>query len=445
MIRIRFVLIALAGVALLLAPLPLQAQTARPGTGQSRPVAARPIPDGAIQAIKITGNQRIEDSTIRSYILLQVGDAFDADRADRSLKALYGTGLFQDVKLDRDGGALLIRVQENPLVNRIAFEGNRKLTDAILAPEMKLRSRGVFTTAAAQQDRQRILDLYAAKGRFAARVEPKLIRLEDNRVDVVYEVADGDVTLISRMAIVGNSHFSESKLLEVVNTRESAWWRFLSSSDFYDPDRIAFDKELLRRYYLKNGYVDFQVVDATAELTADRSAFFVTYTLYEGDRYRIGKVSANVTLRNLSNEDVQKNITIDVNDWYNGDTIERATEVLDKAIRARGFTFVEVKPRISRDPIKKTVDLVFDVNEGSRIFVERIDIIGNMRTQDKVIRRQILIAEGDAFDVAKVRRSRQRLSDLGYFEQGTGVTMTPSRGSTQDRTIIHTEVQEKAT
>ncbi len=456
MIRIRLALLALAGLMPLFCPPSAVAQPGpRPGASQSRPPAARPVAPpnaaarpvalGAIQAIKVTGNQRIEEGTIRSYMLLQVGDGFDADRADRTLKALYATGLFQDVKLDRDGDALVVAVVENPIVNRIAFEGNKKLTDALLRPEMKLRPRGVFTAATAQQDRQRILDMYAQKGRFAARVEPKVIRLDQNRVDVVFEVSDGDATLISRIAFVGNGQFSEGRLLEVVNTRESAWWRFLSSSDLYDPERVTFDKELLRRYYLKNGYADFQVTDATAELASDRSAFFLTYTLNEGDRYRIGKATVNVRLRNLTNDEVQGDLTIEAGDWYNGDAVERATETLERLVRERGYTFVDVKPRISRDRAKKTVDLVFDVTEGSRVFVERIDIVGNTRTQDRVIRREMRVAEGDAFNAALIRRSRQRLADLGYFEQGTGVNITPSPGSAPDRAVLTAQVQEKAT
>lgn len=445
MIRIRLALLALAGLIPLLSSPDVLAQTGAARVAPGRAVAVRPVALGAIQAIKVTGNQRIEEGTIRSYMLMQVGDGFDADRADRSLKALYATGLFQDVKLDREGDTLVVKVVENPIVNRIAFEGNKKLTDAIIRPELKLRPRGVFTAAAAQQDRQRILDMYAQKGRFAASVEPKIIRLDQNRVDVVFEVNDGDATLISRIAFVGNSQFSENKLLEIVNTRESAWWRFLSSSDLYDPERVTFDKELLRRYYLKNGYADFQVTDATAELAPDRSAFFLTYTLNEGERYRIGKVTANVKLRNLTNDDVQGDIAIDAGDWYNGDAVERATEALEKAIRERGYTFVDVKPRISRDRGKKTVDLIFEVTEGPRVFIERIDIVGNTRTQDKVIRREMRVAEGDAFNAALLRRSRQRLSDLGYFEQGSGVNVTPSPGSAPDRAIITTQVQERAT
>jgi len=460
LIRIRSALLALAGLTSLVvvpvsvAPDAWAQAPARP-TPVARPVpnarpepavrSTRPIPAGHIQDIRVLGNQRIEAGTIRSYMLLQVGDTFDADRADRSLKALFGTGLFQDVKLDRDGDTLVVRVVENPIVNRIAFEGNKKLTDALLRPEMSLKPRGVFTTAAVQADRQRILDMYSQKGRFATRVEPKIIRLDQNRVDVVYEINDGDATLISRIAFVGNKNFSESRLGEVINSREDTWWRFLSTSDLYDPERVNYDKEVLRRYYLKNGYVDFQVVDATAELAPDRSAFFLTYTLNEGERYRISKVSVNSKLRNISSEDLEPELKIEAEDWYNGDAVDREVESLAEAVRRRGQPFVEVKPRVSRNREKNTVELVFDVTEGPRIYIERIDIVGNTRTEDRVIRREFTVAEGDAFNAAALRRSRQRLQDLGYFEQANGVNMTPSPGSAPDKVVITTQVQERAT
>jgi len=451
LIRIRLALLALAGLAPLLCLPPAhaqqgQVQRGQVQRGQVQPTArARAPAPGTIQSIRVLGSQRIEEGTVRSYMLLQVGDAFDADRADRSLKALYATGLFQDVKLERDGDVLVVRIAENPIVNRIAFEGNHKLTDALLRPELRLRQRGVFTAAAAQEDRQRILNMYAAKGRFAARVEPKIIRLIENRVDVVFEIDDGAATLVSRIAIVGNKEFSEGRLQEVINSREQAWWRFLSTADIYDPERVNFDKELLRRYYLKHGFADFQVVDATSELAPDRSAFFLTYTLNEGARYRIGKVSVNVKLRNLTNEDVQDGVGIEAGDWYDGDAVERNVEALETAIRDRGIAFVAVKPQISRDRDKHTVDLVFEITEGPRVYIERMDIVNNTRTEDKVIRRQFRLAEGDPFNAALLRRSRQRLLDTGYFEQGTGVTMQPSPGSAPDKTIITTTVAEKAT
>jgi outer membrane protein insertion porin family len=375
-------------------------------------------------------------------MLVQPGDPFDPERLDRSLKTLYATGLFSDVSLRRDGDTLVVHVVENPIVNRIAFEGNHKLNDDTLRPELQLRPRAVFTPAIAQADRQHILDLYARRGRFAARVEPKVIKLPDNRVDVVFEINEGDETLVSRIAFVGNHAFGEGRLKEVIGSREEAWWRFLSSSDTYDPDRVNFDKELLRRFYLKNGYADFEVTNAVAELAPDRTAFFLTFTLSEGERYRVGKVSVNSTLRKLDSAALQPLLDIEPGDWYDGDAVERNVQALTDAVQSHGFAFVDVKPRISRDRAKHVIDLVFDVGEGPRVYVERIDINGNTRTKDKVIRREFRLAEGDAFNAALIRRSRQRLQDLGYFNSAA-VTSAP--GSAPDRSVVTANIEEKAT
>ncbi len=405
--------------------------------------AAAAVPRaGTIRAIQIEGNQRIEEGTIRSYMLVVPGDQFDADRIDRSLKTLYATGLFQDVRIDRQGDILVVKVVENPIVDRITFEGNHKLTDENLRTLIQLRPRTVFTPAIAQSDRQKILDAYARKGRFDARVEPKIIRLEQNRVDVVFEINEGESTLISRISFVGNKAFSEGNLREVINSREERYWRFLSTSDSYDPERLNFDRELLRRYYLKHGYVDFKVVDAAAELSPDRKSFFLTFTLDEGARYRVGKITVNSQLRNLPGDVLLPNVEQEVGDWYDGDAVERSVTAITDAVQNRGYAFVEVKPRISRNTEKHTVDLVFDVGEGPRVYVERIDIVGNTRTQDKVIRREMRLAEGDAFNAENIRRSRQRLQDLGYFNS---VTLRNSPGSTPDKTIVTAAVEEKAT
>ena len=402
----------------------------------------RELAGGEIRSIRVEGNERIETGTILSYMLVQPGDGFDQDRIDRSLKTLYSTGLFQDVTLRRDGPVLIVHVVENPLVNRIAFEGNRKLTEEQLRAEVGLKSRAVFTPQQAQSDRQHILDAYAKHARFDARVEPKIIRLDQNRVDVVFEIQEGDATLVSRIAFVGNKDFSESRLGEVVNSREEAWWRFLSSSDQYDPERVNFDKELLRRFYLKNGYIDFEVTDAKAELSPDRKSFFLTYTLHEGDRYRYGKISINSTLRKLTGDDLIGTISLSEGDWYDGDAVTRTVERLTDEVQRRGVVFVDVKPRISRNADKHTVDLVFDVTEGPRVYVERIDIQGNVRTEDKVIRREMRIAEGDALNAQLVRRSRTRLTDLQYFN---GVDVQPQPGSAPDKAVLNVNVQEKAT
>jgi len=407
-----------------------------------RVAATDPLAGGTIAAIRVEGNQRIEEATVRSYMLVQPGDPFDPDRLDRSLKTLFATGLFSDVNLRRDGETLVVAVVENPIVNRIAFEGNHKLNDDTLRAELQLRARAVFTPALAQADRQRLLDLYARRGRFAARVEPKIIKLDQNRVDVVFEVHEGDETLVSRIAVVGNHAFDEDRLKEVIGSREEAWWRFLSSSDNYDPDRVNFDKELLRRFYLHNGYADFEVTNATAELAPDRTAFFLTFTVSEGERYKVAKVSVNSTLRKLDSATLQPLVDVAAGDWYDGDAVERNVQALTDDVQNHGYAFVDVKPRISRDRDKHTIELVFDVSEGPRVYVERLDIVGNSRTKDKVVRREFRLAEGDAFNAALIRRSRQRLQDLGYFNS---VAIASGPGSAADRSAITTTVEEKAT
>lgn len=407
---------------------------------RARPAPAHPA--GTIEAIKVEGNQRIEAGTIRSYMLVQPGDPFDPDRLDRSLKTLYATGLFQDVRLERQGDTLVVHVKENPIVNRVVFEGNHKLTADQLRPEVQLRPRAVFTPALAEADRRRILDLYARRGYYNASVEPQIIRLDQNRVDVVYKINDGQATLISKITFVGNKAFSEGRLSEVINSREERWWRFLSTSDQYDPERLNFDKELLRRFYLKNGYADFSVVDASAELSPDRKSFFLTFTVHEGERYRVGKVTITSQLRNLNGDDLRKDLQIESGDWYDGDAVGRTADAIEEDVHNRGYAFVDVKPRVNKDTAKHIADLTFEVGEGPRVYVERIDITGNTRTKDKVIRREFRLAEGDAFNAEAVRRSRQRLMDLGYFNT---VDINTSPGSAPDKAILTTSIQEKST
>src|SRR6195952_2543955 len=417
---------------------PVRPTVHRPATPRAAPAAT----GGVIQSIKVEGNQRIEDGTIRSYLLVQPGDRFDPDRIDRSLKTLYSTGLFQDVRLGRVGDTLVVRVVENPIVNRVAYEGNHKLTDDQIRPALQLRPRAVFTPALAEADRVQILALYAKRGYYDATVEPKIIRLDQNRVDVVFQINDGSATLVSKIVINGNKAFSEDRLTEVINTREARWWRFLSTSDQYDPERLAFDKELLRRFYLKNGYADFQLVAASAELLPDRKAFVLSFTVNEGARYRVGKVVIKSQLRNLSEKDLQPSLQLQSGDWYDGDAVGRSADLIEEAVHDRGYAFVDVKPRVARDPEKHIVDLSFDVGEGPRVYVERIDIVGNTRTKDKVIRREFRLAEGDPYSAEAIRRSKTRLTDLGYFQ---GVDVVTNPGSAPDKAVLTTNIAEKAT
>jgi outer membrane protein insertion porin family len=340
------------------------------------------------------------------------------------------------------GDTLVVRVVENPIVNRVAFENNHKLSDEQLRAELQLRPRAVYTPALAESDRQRILDMYAKRGYYDATVEPKVIRLEQNRVDVVFQINDGSATLISKIVVTGNKAFSEDRLSEVIDSRESRWWRFLSTSDQYDPARLAFDKELLRRFYLKNGYADFQILDASAELSPDRKGFFVSFTISEGARYKVGKVAINIQLRKLTEKDLQPALQLAPGDWYDGDAVGRTADMIEQAVHDRGYAFVDVKPRVTRDTEKHIVDLTFDVGEGPRVYVERIDIVGNTRTEDKVIRREFQLAEGDPYSAEAVRRTKTRLTDLGYFQT---VDIATNPGDASDKAILATTIAEKAT
>lgn len=417
-------------------------------TAAGAPAGARAAPvrnaggENTIQAIEVRGNQRIEADTVRSYMLLLPGDSYDAERLDRSLKTLFATGLFRDIDIRRDGRRIIVTVAENPIVNRVAFEGNRKISDDVLSREVQLRARSVFTPQAAQADRQRILEIYARRGRFAAVVEPKIIEREQNRVDVVFEIQEGESALVARINFVGNQSYSDSRLREVIATKEQAWYRIFSSSDQFDPERLAFDRELLRRFYLRQGYADAQVTGATAELAADRSGFFLTYVIDEGVRYRVGEIELVSNLRGFDAAPMRRYLELAPGDWYDGDLVERTAQRLQDEANLRGFPFVDVQPRVQRDREARVVNLTFEINEAPRVFVERIEITGNTRTQDRVIRREFRLAEGDAFNAAALRRSRDRLRSIGFFSD---VQVASSPGSAPDRAVINTRVVERAT
>jgi len=398
---------------------------------------------GRVRSVVVQGTQRIEPETVKSYMTITDGDQFDTERVNRSLKALFNTGLFADVAIRREGDQLVVRVVENPIINRIAFEGNRKIKEEQLSSEAQLKSRTVYTRSKVQADVKRILDLYRRNGRFAATVEPKIIQLEQNRVDLVYEISEGDPTYVRRISFVGNRRYDESKLRETLQTKEERWYRFLSTDDTYDPDRVTYDRELLRRFYLKHGFADFRVASAIAELTPNREGFFITYTIEEGERYKFGKSTINAGLRDLKPEDLEPIIVSREGDWYNADQVEDIVQKLTDAVGTKGYAFVDIRPQVNRNRETKVIDVTYDIQEGPRVFVERIDITGNVRTLDKVIRREFRLVEGDAFNTAKLRRSRQRLKDLNFFEKAE-VTNVPSE-SAPDRTVIKVEVQEKST
>jgi outer membrane protein insertion porin family len=412
-----------------------------PAAMAQRSAASAPAGD-RIANIRIEGIQRIEPETVRSYLLLQPGDAWDAERVDRSLKALFATGLFADVKLTRQGDTLVVSVVENPIINRIAFEGNSKIADKDLNSEIQLRPRTVYTRTRVQNDVNRILQLYRRRGRFAATVEPKVIQLSENRVDLVFEINEGQSTGVRSINFVGNRNFSDSTLRGSIETKESRWYRFLSTSDTYDPDRLTYDRELLRKFYLSEGYADFRVISAVAELTPDRDGFVVTFTVEEGERYRFGKIDVNIGLKDLPKDLVLPLLTVQTEDWYSADAVERSIAALTDALGNRGYAFVEIKPQVTRNRDERTIDIVFDVREGPQVYVERIDINGNVRTLDKVIRREFRLVEGDAFNTGRMQRSKERIQNLGFFKK---VEVNNTQGSAPDRTVINVEIEEQST
>ncbi|HEX2478808.1 MAG TPA: outer membrane protein assembly factor BamA, partial [Geminicoccaceae bacterium] len=395
-----------------------------------------------IEEIEVEGNQRIEATTVRSYLAVAVGDPFDSAELDRSLKNLFATGLFDDVALRREGDTLVVSVVENPIINRIAFEGNRRLDDETLESELQLRPRVVYTRSRVQNAVSRILELYRRNGRFAATVEPKVIELPQNRVDLVFEINEGPLTKVARIVFIGNREFDDGDLRDVIQTREAAWYRFLTSDDTYDPDRLAFDQELLRRFYLARGYADFNVRSAIAELTPDGRRFVITFTVEEGERYNFGEIDIESRVPDLEPGQLRQLLETRTGDVYNADQVEDSIVALTEEIGELGYAFAEVEPVPQKNEDQRTIDLSYVINEGSRVYIERIDIVGNVRTLDEVIRREFRVSEGDAFNTALLRRSRQRIENLGYFET---VELNTLPGSSPDKTRIEVEVSERST
>ncbi len=399
-----------------------------------------------IEIIAVQGNQRVEPATIRTYLTVREGDTFDPARIDRSIKNLFATSLFADVSISRQGSTLLVRVVENPIVNRVQIEGNNKIKDDAITPEIQLRARVVYTRTKVQQDVEKILELYRRKGRFAARVEPKVIELPQNRVDVAFEITEGQPTYVRTINFVGNDSYNDGDLHAVIQTREERWWRIFSSSDTYDPDRMNYDRELLRRHYLQNGFADFEVISSVAELAPNRENFYMTFTIKEGPRYKLAKVDLDVQIKDVPKENLQRAVIPQAGDWFNAKQIEDTVDAITDAAGASGYAFVDVSPQVQKDPETKTIAETFHVREGPRVFVERIDITGNNVTVDKVLRREMILAEGDAFNTAKVRRSKERLQNLGFFKEETGVTIDNVRSETYpDRTILKVKVEEDNT
>jgi outer membrane protein insertion porin family len=406
------------------------------------PVIAQDQNLSVIDKIIVKGAMRIEPGTVRSYLLMQEGDKLDKRRIDQSLKSLFATGLFADVRIDYQGQNLVVKIVENPVINRIAFEGNNRIEDADLEKEINLRQRVVFTIGKVQADVKRITEVYRLSGRFAASVVPKIIQLPQNRADLVFEINEGPLTKIGRINFIGNKVESDSDLRNVIRTEQQRWYKFFTTNDNYDPDRLSFDKELLRRHYLQKGYADFRVLSSTAELTQDSKSFFITFSIEEGERYTFGNIDISSGVRGLNNKKLRSLIAIKKGDRYDASKVDSIVDKITSFVGNSGFAFTQVRPAIVRNKKNKNINLTFQIREGPRVFVERIDILGNVRTVDKVIRREFGLVEGDSYNSAKLRRSRQNIQNLDYFRK---VDIKKVQGSAEDKAVIKVEVEEKPT
>jgi outer membrane protein insertion porin family len=397
---------------------------------------------GTIRSILVEGNQRIEARTVQSYLLVEPGDPFDAERIDLSLKTLFATNLFADVSIDRNGDDLLVRVVENPIINRVIFEGNRALKDDKFKEEIQAAPRGIFTAARVQADVQRILELYRQSGRFAAKVEPQYKPLEQNRVDLVFEITEGPVTGVRSINFIGNKDYSDSRLRSEIVTRQSRLWRFFSSNDNYDPGRLEYDREKLREFYQNNGYYDFRVTSAVAELTPDQKDFYITMTIDEGRQYDFGVVKVETALEKLNAEALRAAVPIKEGDLFKGNLIETTIDTLTYAAGIAGYAFVDIRPQLDVNPDTGRIDVTFAVDEGPRVYIERINIVGNTQTLDRVIRRELRISEGDAFNRILLDRSKNRVRSLGYFKD---VEIVETPGDGPDKSIVDVKVTEQPT
>jgi outer membrane protein insertion porin family len=397
---------------------------------------------GIVGRIVVQGNERIEQDTILSYLPIQVGDTVDQQKLDLALKALTRTELFSDVRIQLQGDTLLVQVVENPIINQIIFEGNSSIKKDKLEDEVVVRPRGIFTRAKVQEDVGRIIELYRRSGRISATVEPKIVNLPQRRVDLIFEIHEGPKSGIVGINFQGNTQFSANDLRDVVVTRESHWYKFFESNDNYDPDRIEYDREQLRKFYRNHGYYDFRVVSSIAELAPDRNGFGVTYTLDEGQRYRFGQLTVTTELKKLNPDILRALLPIHTGQVYEDQKIEQATDALTFAAGSAGFAFVDVRPQYKSNPATHTVDVAFDVKEGPRVYIERIDIVGNTQTLDYVIRREMSLAEGDAYNRVLVDQSKNKIKALGFFKD-VDITNTP--GSEPDRTDLVVKVTEQPT
>ncbi len=437
----------LTGTILAGVPALAQAQTAPPATAQ-QPAAAAPVTAPAvtrtIRSLRVEGSQRVEPDTILSYTKLRIGQDYTNETIDQAIKDLLASDLLADVSIAGvETGEIVVRVRENPIINRVVLEGNKRLKNDKIEKELKLKPRQIFTRTAVRADVARIVELYRRQGRFAAVVEPKMVSLDQNRVDVIFEIREGPKSKVRQINIIGNEVFKDSELKKEMYTKQASLLTLLSSNTSYDQDRLAADQQKLRGFYLTQGYADFRVISAVAELTPDKRDFIITYVVEEGPRYKFGDVTVDSDIRDFSDAALAASLPMKKGDWYDAKKVEDSVESLSEASGLFGYAFAEVEPEFQRSRENLTMTINFHIKEANRTYIEKIDITGNTQTQDRVIRREMRLAEGDAFNTFLVKRSTDRINSLGYFQDKFEIEQKP--GSSGDRIALNANVEERAT
>lgn len=397
---------------------------------------------GVIRDIQVTGNRRVEPETVRSYLDFTVGDPYSPSRVNQSLRALFATGWFADVQIARQDATVIVTIVENRVINQVALEGNSEIDTKTLQGEVRLKSRSVYTRSRALSDAQRILDVYQRQGRYAATVEPKIIELDQNRVNLVFEINEGNATKVRSINFIGNRSFSDSQLRDIITTNQATWLDWIKGASPYDQDRLRLDQELVRQYYLKNGFADIQVTGANAELDRDGDGFIITFAIDEGPRYQFGSVTIENSLAELNQDSLRGELLTVEGATFNAAYIEKSVEKMTLAASEMGFAFARVRPRADRDPVGRLINLTYVIEQGPRVYIERIDVVGNVRTKDKVVRREFRLVEGDAFNPLLVDRAEKRIRGLGFFKD---VKVVRQPGTQRDRVALEVQVTEQPT
>jgi outer membrane protein insertion porin family len=395
-----------------------------------------------IRKIDIRSNQRVEQSTINSYLKIKVGDKIDQDKVNASLKQMYATELFSNISMNMEGSTLVVKIQENPIVNKIAFEGNKRVNDDAINAQIALKPRSVYTKSKVQSDVLLIQDLYRKSGRYSTKVEPKIVMLDQNRVDLVFEIEEGEKASVKKIYFIGNKKFDSEKLRKILNTKESHWYTFYSSGDSYDPDRVSFDRELLRKFYTSKGYADFNVSSVTAEITEDKESFILHFTVEEGEKYRFGNINVTSLLPDVNKETFRNDIKTEKGEIYNSILIDNTVDKITTHLNNMGYAFVDIAPEFKKDVKNKIIDVTYNIKEGPKVYIGKVNIAGNVRTLDKVVRREMRMAEGDPYNATQIARSKQRIQNLGFFDK---VDVKTERGDEPDKANVNVSVTEKPT